>query len=214
MDPTPAQTVPARPDAVLAYWFSLKSPGEKDDERIRAALGPLHHRAAGGELDDWAEHPRSRLALILLLDQVPRHLFRDDLRTYATDAKAQGLTVLFFKRQDWDAFRPIERFYAAMPFLHAEDRERQRQVNPVINACAEALPDLGFMGRIADLYLETIQRFGRFPHRNDLHGRETTAEEARFLAEEWHPRRRRIQTGEPAPQAASAPEKGGDPHGR
>ena len=79
-----------------------------------------------------------------------------------------------------------------LPFLHAEDAELQRQVNPVIHGCAKALPELSYMGRLADLYRETIRRFGHFPHRNALRGRVTNEEEAQFLEEEWYPRRRRV----------------------
>ncbi|MDH5752591.1 MAG: DUF924 domain-containing protein, partial [Deltaproteobacteria bacterium] len=110
----------------------------------------------------------------------------------ATDNKAQEATRMFFVRPaDWVDFIPRERYYAALPYLHAESPEKQRQVNPVIHYCAGEMESLSFMGRIADLYLETIQIFGRFPHRNALLGRQTTAAEAEFLEREWHPRRRR-----------------------
>jgi uncharacterized protein (DUF924 family) len=155
-------------------------------------LGEAYERAARHRLDGWAEEPRERLALILLLDQVPRHLYREDARAYATDLKAQALAARFFERQDWMDFHSIEKYSAATPYLHAEDLARQQRVNPVMHACAAAIAHLHFMGRIADLYLETIRRFGRFPHRNVLRGIAGTAEEQRFLEEEWLPRRRRI----------------------
>ena len=136
------------------------------------------------------------MALILLLDQIPRHLFRDDPRTYATDPKAQGLTALFVERGDWSDFAPLEKFYCAMPWLHAEDTAKQEAINPVYHQVAPQIEGLEFMARIADLYLETIQRFGRFPHRNSMLDRESTPEEIRFVAEEWGPRRRRVIGGE------------------
>ncbi|MEE8395972.1 MAG: DUF924 family protein, partial [bacterium] len=74
---------------------------------------------------------------------------------------------------------------------HAEEVEKQRRINPLYRELAPLLPGLEFMGRIADLYLETIALFGRFPHRNAILGRETTPEEEKFLKEEWGPRRRR-----------------------
>ncbi|MBI4084195.1 MAG: DUF924 domain-containing protein [Candidatus Lambdaproteobacteria bacterium] len=192
---------------VLAFWFGLKSPGKKDDRRVQSALGLLHRQAARGQLEGWREEARERLALILLLDQVPRHLYREQPRSYATDLQAQALTRRFFERGDWRPFEPIERFYAALPYLHAEAPALQEQVNPVIHACAEAIPELAFMGPIADLYRETIARFGRFPHRNAMLGRSSTPLELRFLEEEWAPRRRR---GRRAPGAgpASAPAPG------
>jgi uncharacterized protein (DUF924 family) len=191
---------------VLAFWFGLKRPSKKDDRRVRTVLGRLHAEAARGALDSWREEARERLALILLLDQVPRHIYRDRPQSYATDLQAQGLTRQFFERDDWRTFAHIERFYAALPYLHAEVATLQAQVNPVIHACAEALPELAFMGRVADLYRETIARFGRFPHRNAILGRIDTPTELRFLEQEWAPRRRRDRRSRradpvPAPMA-------------
>jgi uncharacterized protein (DUF924 family) len=194
----PAQT----PQQVLDFWFGLDRPGKKDDPAVRAVLGEAYELAAQHKLDGWAEAPRERLALILLLDQVPRHLYRHDARAYATDLKAQQQTRRFLETQDWMAFHSIEKLHAATPYLHAEHAGRQRQVNPVIHACAEAIPDLHFMGRVADLYLETIERFGYFPHRNPLRGVPLSADEQRFLHEVWYPRRRRVIPGEPAEDPA------------
>ena len=182
-----------QPRQVLTFWFSLERPSKKHDPTVRAVLGGLYEQAATHGLDAWLKRPRERLALILLLDQVPRHLYRKDGRAYATDLKAQAATERFFARGDWRDFTPLERYYAALPFLHAEELDKQKRVNPIIHQCAAAIPELSFMGRLADLYLETIQRFGHFPHRAALRGSPTTDEEARFLEQEWHPRRRRMQ---------------------
>lgn len=181
---------------VLTFWFALERPGKKHDATVREVLGDLYEQAATHRLDDWLKRPHDRLALILLLDQAPRHLYRLDGRAYATDLKAQAATERFFERQDWQDFSPLERYYAVLPFLHAEHLERQERANPLIKACAAAIPELSFMGRVADLYLETVRRFGHFPHRNALRGVPNTPEEARFLEEEWYPRRRRYQPGE------------------
>ena len=180
------------PQEVLDFWYGLQSPGKKDDAQVREVLGNLHQRAAVGELDGWAENPRNRMALILLLDQVPRHLYRDNPRTYATDEKAQSFTELFVAQNDWQPFTPLEKFYCAMPWLHSEDLEKQTRIHPIYQEITPQIEGLEFMGRIATIYLETIQRFGRFPHRNDMLGRETTPEEATFLEMEWGPRRRKV----------------------
>jgi len=181
------------PRQVLTFWFALERPGRKHDATVRKVLGALYEQAATHALDAWLKRPQERLALILLLDQVPRHLYRKDGRAYATDLKAQAAAQRFFERQDWRDFTPLEQYYAALPYLHAESLERQQQVNPLIHTCAKAIPELSFMGRLADLYQETIQRFGYFPHRNALRGRVSTPEEERFLEDEWYPRRRRAQ---------------------
>jgi uncharacterized protein (DUF924 family) len=179
--------------AVLDCWFFLHHPGKKHDSLIRKRLGKAYGQAAGGEFDGWREQPRGRLALILLLDQVPRHIHRDRPESYATDAQARECTALFFARRDWQGFSPLELLYVAHPWLHAEDAGLQEQVNPFIHGIAPDIPGLEYMGGIADLYLETIRRFGRFPHRNGMLGRESTPEEERFLAEEWFQRRRGIR---------------------
>ncbi|MCZ6841722.1 MAG: DUF924 domain-containing protein [SAR324 cluster bacterium] len=178
------------PQAVLDFWFSLRRPGKKDDGRVREALGGLYERAARGDLNGWAETPRERLALILLLDQAPRHLFRDHARAYATDGQAAALTAMFMEHGHWGDFTPLEIFYATHPWLHSEDAQLQARINPVYHLIAPQLPGLEYMARTADLYLDTLRRFGRFPHRNAVLGRASTAEETRFLSEEWGKRRR------------------------
>jgi uncharacterized protein (DUF924 family) len=196
----PAMNTPAAsPRQVLDFWFGLERPGEKDDPAVRAVLGETYEQAARHRLDSWAERPRERLALILLLDQAPRHLYREDARAFATDLKAQALTGRFFERGDWMDFRSLERFHSALPFLHSEVVGRQQQVNPVIHACARELPGLHFMGRMADMYLATIRRFGYFPHRNALRGVPNSPEEQSFLDEDWGPHRRRLAAA-PAPE--------------
>ncbi|MDH4246208.1 MAG: DUF924 domain-containing protein [Deltaproteobacteria bacterium] len=185
-----AQGLPRLARTVLDFWFSLERPGEKDDALIRAALGGFYEQAAMGALDDWVAHPRGRLALILLVDQVPRHLYRKDARAFATDPKGQHLAAPFFEPQSpWVGWPPHERIYAALPWLHAEHLERQQRVNPVMKALALEAPTLNFAGRMSDLYLETITRFGYFPHRHTLRGHALTPEEAQFLTQRWHPRR-------------------------
>ena len=181
------------PRQVLTFWFALERPSKKHDPSVREVLGALYEQAATHQLDAWLKRAHERLALILLLDQVPRHLYRKDGRAFATDFKAQAAAPRFFERQAWRDFTPLEKYYAVMPYLHSEALDKQQQVNPVIHACAKAIPGLSFMGRLADLYLETIQRFGHFPHRNALRGRLSTPEEERFLEAEWSPRRRRLQ---------------------
>jgi uncharacterized protein (DUF924 family) len=184
--------LPNHPDAVLAFWFGLERPGRKDDEAVRAALGPLCERALWGELAAWADEPRPRLALVLLLDQVPRHLYRDQPEAYSGDAAAQELAERFLDRRDWAGFTPRERYYAVVPALHAEDAALQERVNPVVHGLATEDPSLRVSAGIADLYRDTIRRFGRFPHRNAIHGRASTPEEQRFLEGEWVERRRAL----------------------
>ena len=84
------------PKSVLDFWFSLDRPGKKDDARVREHLTQAYEQAAAGKLDAWIGEANSRLALILLLDQVPRHLYREDARAYATDLKGQTIARVVF----------------------------------------------------------------------------------------------------------------------
>jgi uncharacterized protein (DUF924 family) len=177
---------------VLACWFSFEKPGRKDDGRVREALGALCEQALRGALDAWADPPRARLALVILLDQVPRHLFRGQPGAYAGDARAQALTARFLERGDGSGFAPLERYYAAVPWLHAEDLAKQERIHPILRALAAENRSLRWAAGLADLYLETIRRFGRFPHRNAILGRESSAEERGFLETEWPARRRAL----------------------
>lgn len=170
---------------VLNTWFGLPHKDERDDETVVEELGPYYEPARRGKLDDWTEDPRGRLALIILLDQVPRHVFRDRPTQHHTDPLAQRLAEPFVEEGFPDNFSPEEKFYGALPYLHAEDLEKQNQVNPIIKNCAEEIEDLDFMADVADRYRETIKRFGRFPHRNELLGRPSSDEEKEFLENEW-----------------------------
>lgn len=156
---------------------------ERDDPAVRDKLGPYYRRALRGELDDWKHDTRGRLALIVLFDQVPRHLFRDRPRQYATDERARTLAAVFFDRGFPKSFSMLETFYAALPYLHAEDPVKQKQVNPIMHAVARSVGELDFMGDVADRYKTVIDRFGRFPHRNAILGRDTTPAEADYLEE-------------------------------
>lgn len=168
---------------VLTLWFDLPNKNEKDDDRVEDKLGPYYDKALTGEYDHWKNSPKGRLALIILFDQVPRHLFRNQPEQYRTDNRALALSEIFFEEGFPRSFDYPEIFYAVMPYLHAEDVDRQRTVNPIIHECAEAIGELSFMGGVADDYLKVIERFGRFPHRNEILDRECTPGELQWLSD-------------------------------
>ena len=180
---------------VLDYWFG--APGSADhgrrrdiwfkdgrtiDAEIRERFRPLHDEAACGALDRWREDARACLALILALDQFPRHIFRDRPRAYATDPRALA-TAKFALEAGYDRDRPIvELNFFYLPFSHAEDLAAQHRSVELRRALPEHEEKEKSVSRAID-HMEVIARFGRFPHRNDIVGRETTPEEARFLAD-------------------------------
>lgn len=170
-------------DRVLSFWFAE---GREDqwfersdtfDRAVERTLGGLHAEAAGGAIDCWAATPRGALALIILLDQVPRNLYRGTARAFATDAKALAIChAALAAGHDGALATDHERVFLYLPLEHSEDLADQERC---VALCA-GLADSQFH-RYAVLHRDIIARFGRFPHRNDALGRETSSEEAAFL---------------------------------
>ncbi len=170
---------------LLGFWFDELEDqdywrrNDELDARIRRDFGELHERAARGELDHWQESPEGALALVIALDQFPRNMFRDDPRAYATDAKALALAEAAIER-GFDRQLPNERCrFLYMPFEHSEDLAVQERSLEVFKRLGMADETYVYVVR----HHEIVERFGRFPHRNRVLGRETTAEEAEFLKE-------------------------------
>lgn len=190
-------------DDVLAFWFG-QPPTTTDeygqqtrrwymggptlDAEIREKFGPLVDRAVRGELDDWAETVRGRLALILLIDQFTRSIYRNDARMYAGDHRAQQLATEALDSGLERELRREQRNFVIMPLLHAEDLALQERAAAAMQALHdEAEPwqqPILMMGiEQSRKYRDVIARFGRFPHRNKILGRPNTPEEAAFLAD-------------------------------
>lgn len=171
-------------DSVLDWWFSPETKprwfggGEAFDVAVRERLGALCERALAGELAGWAADSRGLLALVILLDQVPRNIFRGTPRAFAGDPEALALARLAVDRGLDQGLTVDERLFLYLPFEHAEHlAEQQRSV-----ALFRALGDPGYLD-YAVRHLAVIERFGRFPHRNAVLGRASTAEELAFLQE-------------------------------
>jgi len=171
---------------VIDFWFRELTPrqwfsggGPELDDRVRMRFGDLVRAARAGALDHWAASPRSRLALIIVLDQLPRHVFRDLPGAYASDAKAQTLAREGIEA-GMDAYLTLaERQFFYLPLMHAEDGEIQAlSVERYTALRDEAQAVLGF----ALGHRDVVTRFGRFPHRNKILGRASSPEEQEFLA--------------------------------
>lgn len=170
----------ANAQTVLRFWFDehakdwfVKNPGF--DAEIRARFFALHEMAAAGRLASWLQAPRSCLALVILLDQFPRNMFRGEARGFATDAQARAAARVILER-GWDkAMRQPERLFAYLPFEHSESLDDQ-------NLSCELMKDFDEeQRRYALRHREIIDRFGRFPHRNSSLGRQSTPAEIEFL---------------------------------
>ena len=187
-------------DEILETWLG---PGEvpdrerqarwwtKDpvfDEHLRACFGALLERAAAGELDDWAETARGALALVILLDQLSRNVHRGTARAFAQDARAREIMRRALERGLDRELPPMHRVFLLMPLMHSEELEDQRESVARFEALAEgAEGELGEALRnnadFARRHLEIVERFGRYPHRNEVLGRASTPEEIAFLEE-------------------------------
>src|SRR5690606_32287203 len=132
------------------------------------------------------ETPQGRLALIILLDQFPRNMYRETPQAFAFDAKARALTLEGLQAGDDQALRPIERVFFYLPLEHAEDLALQHRCVELFETLAASLPEEtrksfdGFTD-FARKHRVIVERFGRFPHRNAILGRESTDEEIAFL---------------------------------
>ena len=157
------------------------------DEDIRRRFGTLLGRAERGELDSWADGPRRRLSLILLLDQFTRNIHRGTSRAFENDAAALALAMSGMQSGADAALDPVERMFFYMPLQHSESLDAQDEsVAAYRRLLSEATEDLQrtFESSLdyAEKHCEIIRRFGRCPHRNAALGRANTPEETAFLA--------------------------------
>jgi uncharacterized protein (DUF924 family) len=177
---------------VLRFWFG--EPGSADplqprdlwftksdatDRLIAERFGPIIERALAGEHDDWATTPRGALALIVVLDQFTRNVFRGTPRAFAGDARALALATRLVDTSRDVALAPVERWFVYMPFEHSERLLDQfESVRLFERLAADGLEaPLDWARR----HYDVVRRFGRFPHRNAILGRESTPEEVEYL---------------------------------
>jgi uncharacterized protein (DUF924 family) len=154
-------------------WFNKDA---AFDEEIRARFLPTHEAAAAGKLSDWEQSAQGALALLILLDQFPRNMFRGEARAFATDPLARAIAAGGIVR-GFDAQVPAEmRGFFYLPFEHSEDLADQERGVAFYKAAGDA-DGLKW----AELHADIVRRFGRFPHRNAVLGRATTPEEQAFL---------------------------------
>ena len=182
--------LPAEAREVLDFWFgsgSLGSPRmewfRKDpafDGQIRERFSVLHERAARGDLEVWSASAESLLALVLILDQFSRNLFRNDPRAFAQDEQARRLAKLALTRGDDLGLLPVQRQFLYLPLEHSEDLADQDRCVELMRSL-EAFEETRGLTAWAEKHRVIIKRFSRFPHRNAILGRASTAEELEFL---------------------------------
>jgi uncharacterized protein (DUF924 family) len=179
--PSRLQAHQSRPEAVAEFWKPLghaiwfgRDPAF--DRQFREAFAAEHDAAARGELMAWLATPEGALSLVILLDQYPRNAFRGTPRMYATDALARIVADAALQLGDDQAVEPALRGFFYLPFAHSEILEDQERSVVLCAGLPEPAPSHSRGHR------DTIARFGRFPHRNAILGRQPTAEEDAWLA--------------------------------
>jgi uncharacterized protein (DUF924 family) len=166
---------------VLAFWRAAGPDKwfKKDagfDAEITRRFSALWQQATAGTLPAWEDTPEAALALVILLDQFPRNMFRGDARAFATDAPARGVADRAIARGFDQAVPASERLFFYLPFEHSESLVDQERAVALVDTLGDA--DLT---RWSKMHADIINRFGRFPHRNTALGRATTPEEQAFL---------------------------------
>jgi uncharacterized protein (DUF924 family) len=187
-------------DRVLSFWFGppgapplanaerwfTHDPGF--DAEVRKSFARTLARAAAGELEAWRETPPGALALVIVLDQFPRNLYRESPEAFAHDVAARDVALDAQARGFDRALTCVERWFLYLPFMHAEDAQLQeRGVALLASLAAEAPAELReALAGAADYarrHRDVIARFGRFPHRNRVLARASTPEELAYLAQ-------------------------------
>ena len=182
---SPAPPADLDPMDVLAFWRGAGPnkwfrKDEAFDVEVAARFRALWQAAADGRLAHWEAVPETALALVIVLDQFPRNMFRGTARAFATDALALETARLAVQLGDDQMMLPVERLFLYLPFEHSEALEDQNRACELTQPLA-AFPETDDAHRYALAHRDVIRRFGRFPHRNSILGRTSTAEELEFL---------------------------------
>lgn len=192
----------ARIEAILSFWFreqELSAPqidrrmdiwfGEDPvfDREIEAEFSGDVELASEGKLDHWAAEPHGRLALIILIDQFRRNIYRNSVKAFSKDKLALKLCVEGAMEKKDKGLTPIQRVFFYMPLQHAESAKVQAKAVELYNRLAESVSPTYqetflTVAQFAELHRDIIDQFGRFPHRNQLLGRKNTSEEDEYLA--------------------------------
>ena len=172
----------ATPETVVAFWREAGpdkwfTRDDAFDADIREKFLPTYEAAVAGRLEDWERSAEGTLALLIVLDQFPRNMFRGQARCYAADGQARAVAHRALKRGCDQDVPEAERGFFYLPFMHSEDMADQQRCVALYREAGDE--NLKYAERHADI----IRRFGRFPHRNAALGRTTTPEEQAYLDE-------------------------------
>jgi len=183
----------AETEEILEFWFGTDSVAGIETQRRWFSADPefdrlcierflaAHADASEGKLDRWRRDPRSCLALVLLLDQFPRNLFRNTARAFATDVQALAVARDAVAEGRDRELIPLQRAFLYIPFEHSETLADQEESVRLTSELVREHPQCAGFLKYAEAHREVIRRFGRFPHRNPIVGRASTPAEAEYL---------------------------------
>ena len=175
-------------DEIIEFWFDGDQEACKTrwwkksadvDRECTSRFGEIYEQALRGELDDWLESPRGRQAFVLLCDQIARNMHRGSAHMYAGDAKAQAAALAAIDAGEDKQLDDAARQFLYMPLMHSETVEHLDRALALFEDLAKG----GVINSVtyAEQHRDIVVRFGRFPHRNAILGRESTPEEIEFL---------------------------------
>lgn len=165
---------------ILEFWFSERckkcwfNSTPQMDEEIRSKYEALWKAARAGELDDWKDTPQGALALVIILDQFPLNMYRGRPESFATEAKAREISRYAVGRGLDRELNESEKLFLYLPFMHSESMADQ-------DSSVELFQNAGLETRWAEHHRDIVRRFGRFPHRNAILGRQNSEAEQAYL---------------------------------
>lgn len=190
------QTKNTEAQSILSFWFGeIDDPEygkpralwfEKSvlmDQTIKARFSQLHEKASQGVLKDWEKHPTTLLALIILLDQFSRHIYRHEAAAFSTDRQARALAIQGLEEGFDQQVMPIGRVFYYLPLEHSENMIDQARSVALFTALYKEYPMYKEYLTYAQMHYDVIAQFGRFPHRNKILGRVSSSEEEKYLNE-------------------------------
>lgn len=160
-------------EEVSQYWFNAPL---SFDQHLLETYGELWQQAKNGGLDDWCEHATASLALVILLDQFPLNMFRGTTKSFSTEAQSRTVANLAVERKFDLDMSPQHKSFLYMPFMHSENLDDQARALQLFDQ-----PGLESNFRFAKHHYAIVEQFGRFPHRNEILGRESSAAEIEYL---------------------------------
>lgn len=180
--------VSERAKTILDFWFIESSPeehfnqSEEFDKKIKIKFEDDYLKATKNKLEDWQDNPESCLALIILLDQFSRNLYRNSPLAFSYDYKVRLIVNEAIDRGDLETLEINQKLFLILPLIHSEDISDHIFANKLCETYLKLHPDYENIKKQFEYHTYPIKRFGRYPHRNKVMARETTIEEKEFLS--------------------------------